>query len=213
MKIKTHSLLNSALFTSLVTSLVLTTSFATAALYRWVDDKGEVHFSDKVPVAASKKSHTKLDKSGISQKELDPEAKIELQKKLELAALDKAEEDRINKMIRIKRAKVRKRDQFLLSTYENKGELIASFETKIKMLKGNTAILLAHKKRLEKKVVALKENMPVKKVKPLSLDKQVTDIEKTIQHYKKALLDNEQELLTLKTNYADDLARFSELTQ
>jgi len=213
MKIKTHSLLNSALFTSLVTSLVLTTSFATAALYRWVDDKGEVHFSDKVPVAASKKSHTKLDKSGISQKELDPEAKIELQKKLELAALDKAEEDRINKMIRIKRAKVRKRDQFLLSTYENKGELIASFETKIKMLKGNTAILLAHKKRLEKKVVALKENMPVKKVKPLSLDKQVTDIEKTIQHYKKALLDNDKELLTLKTNYADDLARFSELTQ
>jgi len=213
MKIKTHSLLNSALFTSLVTSLVLTTSFATAALYRWVDDKGEVHFSDKVPVAASKKSHTKLDKSGISQKELDPEAKIELQKKLELAALDKAEEDRINKMIRIKRAKVRKRDQFLLSTYENKGELVTSFETKIKMLKGNTAILLAHKKRLEKKVVALKENMPVKKVKPLSLDKQVTDIEKTIQHYKKALLDNDKELLTLKTNYADDLARFSELTQ
>ena len=242
MKIKTHSLLTTALFTS----LVLTTSFASAGLYRWVDDKGEVHFSDKVPVAASKKAHTRLNKNGASQKELDPEAKIALQKENERHALEKTEADRINKIVREKRAKVRKRDQYLLFTYENKAELVTSYETKIKMVKGNSAILLAHKKRLEKKVVALKENKPVKikikeniqeaasitesdstfglsqpvkvvkkvkKVKPLSLDKQVINIEKTIQQYKKALLDNDQELLTLKTNYADDLVRFSELTQ
>ena len=36
---------------------------AQAGLYRWVDDAGNVHFSDKVPAAASKKSHTKFNKS------------------------------------------------------------------------------------------------------------------------------------------------------
>jgi len=212
MKIKTHSLLttaiSTALFTSLVTSLVLTTSFASAGLYRWVDDKGEVHFSDKVPVAASKKAHTKLDKSGISQKELDPEAKIALQKKHELAALEKAEEDRINKIIRIKRAEVRKRDQYLLFTYENKGELVTSFETKIKMLKGNTAILSAHNERLKNKISKLKS-----KIQSKESELKIVNITQTIEQYKKALDDNKQELASLKTNYKIDLVRYTELTQ
>ncbi len=150
MKVKTKILLSTAVFLSF--------SIASAGLYRWVDDKGEVHFSDKVPVAASKKVHTKIDKSGISQRELDPEAKIKRQQELEKIALAKAEEEKINKKIRAERAKIHKRDRYLLSTYENKAELVKSFRTKIKMLKGNSAILLAHKERLEKKLLALKTN-------------------------------------------------------
>jgi len=201
MKMKTQTLLTS-------TALLLATSFASAGLYRWVDDKGEVHFSDKVPVAASKKAHTKIEKGGVSQKELDPAAKIEKQKELELLAIKKAEEDRINKIVREKRAEVRKRDQYLLYTYENKDELITSFETKIKMLKGNSAILSAHNDRLKNKINAL-----IDKTKNKENELKIVNITQTIEQYKKALDENDQELLSLKTNYEVDLKRYSELTQ
>ena len=200
MKIKTQTLLTAA--------LLLASSFATAGLYRWVDDKGEVHFSDKVPVAASKKAHTKLDKSGSSQKELDPAAKIAKKVELDLLALEKAEEEKINKIVRDKRAEKRKRDQFLLSTYENKGEIVTSFETKIKMLKGNTAILSAHNERLKKKVNTLKS-----KPKNKENELKIVNISQTIEQYKEALEGNDIELLSLKTNYKINLRRYSELTQ
>ena len=245
MKIKTQTLI--------ATTLILASSLASAGLYRWVDDKGEVHFSDKVPAAASKKAHTKINKSGVMQKELDPEAKIKKQQELEKIALERAEEEKINKTIREKRAEIRKRDRYLLSTYENKAELVKSFQSKIKMLKGNTAILLAHKKRLEKKLLALKNNKstrvlpvtkeavkvaeasnsastfdplgigmlgsaPVKKVKKvkkkitLSRQQKIINIEDTIKQYKKALIGNDRELVSLNGSFDVDLKRYLELT-
>jgi len=201
MKLKTQTLISTVL-------LLVSTSYVTAGLYRWVDDKGEVHFSDKVPVAASKKAHTKIDKSGVSQKELDPEAKIEKQKQLEKIALAKAEEERINKLIREKKAQIRKRDRYLLSTYENKGELIQSFESKIKMLKGNSDILSAHNDRLVNKINVLKATDQTSDV-----ELKIVNISHTIEQYKKALEDNDKELLSLTTNYKVDLKRFEELTQ
>ena len=202
MKIKTQTLITCG--------LLLTSSMASAGLYRWVDDKGEVHFSDKVPAAASKKVHTKIDKSGFSQKELDPEAKIKKQLELEKIALEKAEQEKIEKKLREKRALERKRDHYLLSTYENKEELIKSFKTKIKMLEGNSAILLAHKKRLEKKLLTLKSKPGFVNAK--NKDTKIVSIEKTIDQYNKALIENDKELVSLNSDFDVDLKRYIDLT-
>ncbi len=198
MKIKTQTLI-------ITTTLILASSFASAGLYRWVDDKGEVHFSDKVPVAASKKAHTKIDKSGITQKELDPAAKIALQKELELQAQEEEAQEKIENALREKRAKQYKLDQQLLSTYENKQEIMNYFETKIKMLKGNSNILLAHKKRLQERV----DKLNLKKENELK----VVNIKQTIDQYEKALKENNKELLSLKTDFESNLLRYIELTK
>lgn len=200
MNIKTQTLISAVL-------LLSATSFATAGLYRWVDDKGEVHFSDKVPVAASKKAHTKIAKSGVSQKELDPQAKVEKQKELERLALEKEEEEKINKLIRAKKEEIRKRDRYLLSTYNNEAELITSFESKIKMLTSNSSILSAHNDRLIGKIKVLEE-----KEKTSDTEFKIVNINQTIEQYHKALEDNDKELLSLKTNYEVDLKRYIELT-
>lgn len=201
MKIKAQTLISAVL-------LLSATSYATAGLYRWVDDKGEVHFSDKVPVAASKKAHTKIDKSGVSRKQLDPEAKLEKQRQLDEIALAKAEEEKINKLIREKKAEIRKRDRYLLSTYENKYELITSYETKIKMLKGNSDILSAHNDRLMNKITVLKD-----KEQTSDVELKLVNITHTVEQYEKALEDNDKELLSLKSSYDVDLKRYTELTQ
>jgi hypothetical protein len=193
----------------LSTAVLLSFSIASAGLYRWVDDKGEVHFSDKVPVAASKKAHTEINKSGISQRELDPAAKIAKQKELQLLAEEEAIKEKIEQDIREKQAAKRKLDQQLLSTYENKQEIVNFFETKIKMLKGNSEILSAHKKRLQKRIKNLQVSNPAKKQNELK----VVNIRQTIDQYEKALNDNNKELLSLKTNFETNLLRYIELTK
>ncbi len=188
---------------------------AHAGLYRWVDDAGNVHFSDKVPVSASKKSHAELNKTGDVTKLVDPESK---QEKIEELALAEKEQEQLDEIIRIKQQaydEIQRRDDFLLSTYENKDELIHSFESKIKMLEGNTKILQTQNKMLDKKVVKLQEKVSTTTQEGTLkvISSKIVSINKTIEQYKKALIENDKQLNTLTENYKADLERFLELSK
>ncbi|MDR3429840.1 DUF4124 domain-containing protein [Silvimonas sp.] len=66
-----------------VLALLLVAAQVHAALYRWVDDNGQVQYSDKPPVAGAKKGVSVLDTQGMVRKEpapqLTPEEKARLQ--------------------------------------------------------------------------------------------------------------------------------------
>lgn len=188
---------------------------AHAGLYRWVDDAGNVHFSDKVPAAASKKSHTKLNKSGDVTGQVDPSSK---QKALELEKAKEKEQEALAKIKRKKAAElavIQKRDDDLLSTYADETELVRYFESKLKMVEGNSKILEAQKNVLQKKIVKLEDKAIVtKQEKSLkSIAKKIVNINSTLEQYEKALEENDKQILQLSKNYKIDLARFKELTQ
>src|SRR2546430_14534960 len=44
---------------------------AHAVTYKWVDDKGIVHYSDKIPADAVNRGHVELDKQGVHLKKTD----------------------------------------------------------------------------------------------------------------------------------------------
>lgn len=198
-----------------VSIALLLASSVQAGLYRWVDDNGKVHFSDKVPAAASKKTHTKLSKSGDITGQIDPAAK---QRKLDLRKARKKEKEELAKLRRISyeaQAEIQKRDDNLLSTYENEGELVRFFASKIKMVEGNNKILEAQNGVLHRKVVRLEAKATQTEHDPTlkNIAKKIVNINKTIEQYKQALLENEKQLLRLTKNYQTDLARFKELTE
>ncbi len=195
-------------------ALVLASS-AQAGLYRWVDDNGKVHFSDKVPAAASKKTHTKLNKSGDITGQIDPAAK---QRKLDRIEARNKEKEQLAEIRRMKakaQAKIQQKDDNLLSTYENENELVRFFMSKIKMVEGHTKILEAQNQVLNKKVDKLKvkatntEHDPTLK----TIAKKIVNINKTLEQYQQALNENDKQLLNLTKNYQSDLARFKELTE
>ncbi len=188
---------------------------AHAGLYRWVDDAGNVHFSDKVPAAASKKSHTKLSKSGDVTGEVDPESK---QKALDMKKAREEEREQLAKIQRIKAAEmavIQQKDDNLLSTYADENELVRYFESKLKMVEGNTKILEAQKGVLKKKIVKLEEKAATTKQENSlkSIAKKIVNINNTIEQYEKALDENDRQIIQLSKNYKTDLARFKELTE
>ena len=196
-------------------SVLLIALSAQAGLYRWVDDAGNVHFSDKVPVAASKKSHSELNKTGDVTKTVDPSS-IQNEKELqEIAANEKAKKQEIQRIKQEALDVVYRRDDYLLATYENEDEIKHSFESKIKMLKGNSRILQAQNNVLNKKIVKLEKKVTTVTHKDTlnTLAGKIVNINKTIVQYRQALEENETQIAKLNADYKTDLNRFLELTQ
>lgn len=188
---------------------------AHAGLYRWVDDAGNVHFSDKVPAAASKKSHTKFNKSGGMTGQVDPASK---QEALDLKQAKEKEKEQLAEIQKIKadaQAVIQKRDDDLLSTYADENELVRYFESKIKMVEGNSKILEAQKKVLQKKVVKLetKATNTQQESSLKSIAKKIVSLNKTLDQYEMALDENGKQIVNLSSNYKTDLSRFKELTE
>lgn len=95
--------------------LVLTS--ADARLYRWVDDDGNVHYSDKIPPSQADQGHDKLSTKGIridtvapalTQQEIEREKELERQRK---------QRERLI-------AEQRAADRSLLSTYRSVDDLV-----------------------------------------------------------------------------------------
>jgi len=207
--------MNKIPFAATASLFLLLSSFAHAGLYRWVDEHGEVHFSDKIPVAASRKAVTQMNKNGVVQKTIDPEADALAKKEHEansakreqLALLEKIKQDEL--------AVLKKRDNYLLSTYENKDEITKSFINKINLMKGNAAILDAQTHILEKRLATIEKKHAIVKNQERkdSLQSKIINITDTIRQYKKALMQNKEERVTLSKTYKVDLKRYLELTK
>jgi len=52
--------------------LIVSAPVARATLYKWVDDQGVVHYTDKMPPEAINKGNTELNKQGITIKKTEP---------------------------------------------------------------------------------------------------------------------------------------------
>jgi len=56
------------------------TSFIHAATYKWVDEKGVVHYSDSIPPEAVERGNVQLNKQGVPIKKTDPAPTAEQRK-------------------------------------------------------------------------------------------------------------------------------------
>ena len=202
---------------ALLTSFFLLSATSYAGLYRWVDDTGKVHYSDKVPVAASKKTHSELSDDGVVTKTIDPQAEkekaAENKHNKNLLALEKIKKQEMLQKKLAEIAKKEKQDKFLLATYEDENELIHFFENKIKLIDGNTKILKAQSNILVNRVKKLEQRRAHIKSKKVAdtIDKKIVRIKRTIKQYEKVMEENAKEIIAVGKRYKYDYQRFSEL--
>lgn len=203
----------------LLSSLLALTSIVNAGLYRWIDETGKVHYSDKMPIAASKKTHTQLAGNGLVRKTIDPEATIKLAVKTrqekDLRKQERLQEKRKALLKEIETAKNNKRDKFLLSTYENEGEIVDFFEKKIKLLEGSNSSFTARSLFLQLKVRKLETQRLTAGSEAIleSLNKNIIRMRKKLKRYSQALDENSRELMKITSNYKNDYNRFTELNK
>jgi hypothetical protein len=203
--------MKSHVFIMLTATLALATSGASAAakLYKWVDEKGQIHYSQNMPPEYKDKSSTELDKSGRVLKRNEPAPPPETVK------LD--EEGIERKRLEEKRLyEQRRRDTALINTYTTEAEIDLARDRNLTLptqaIKGIEPRLKSAWSRLE---ALKKQTEPYDKAgKPVpeALKEDIAMQEKEVAQFEGELRAKQTEATHIREKYEADKKRFRDLS-
>ena len=172
-----------------------------ADLYRWTDDKGNVHYTDRVPPEYVQKGYRVINKQGLTVTTIAPQKVSEPEDK-------KAEAEKKEEM---------ERDKRLLTIYSNADEITAARDRKIAEIKNSISLRRETLTLLEKQFRDQtreagdyeKQGEPI----PETLRSNINTTQKKIDSYEEAIKQYQQQLVDTQKQYADELTRYKEIKQ
>jgi len=193
-------------FSALIVALLLSVGAAQAAMYRWVDANGRVHYTDTLPTTYQKSGGAEMNKQGqvIRRTQSQTERKAEAERQAE------------QKRIQQEQQKRGQLDRALTQTYTTEAEIdlardralehhrlaITGAEIRGKAVEANVAELKARIANIEKAGRPVSPN----------LKEQLDQASRESLDIKRTILNNEEAMLQVREKYAADKARFRELT-
>ncbi|BAO43952.1 DUF4124 domain-containing protein [Thiolapillus brandeum] len=190
--------------------LACTSLTAEAKLYKWVDENGNVQYSDKIPPTAVKKSHEQLDKHGL----------VVEKKERAKTPEEIAEEQRVRKLqleTQRRLEKQRAKDRVLLSTYRSEDDIIlardgklATYDAQIRITYNNIDRLKDRLAYQKKRAASLERQG---KLIPRQLQVSIDNTRREINQNYASILRQEHGKKKIRESYAMDLKRFRELSK
>ena len=179
---------------------------AHAATYKWVDDKGVVHYTDKIPPEAINKGNVQLDKYGVPVKRTDPALTPEQRRKI---AEDEARAQQLAK----DRELVDRRDRALLATYTVESEIDLArrraLSTIEQQIQSSTAYVAQLGKR--KADVAQRKSALGDKPVPPVLEREIANIDSELTRQDELIAAKQKEIVVVNARYDADKKRWREL--
>lgn len=185
----------------------------TSKHYKWVDDKGEVHYGDSVPPEYAKKDRTILNNQGVGvgfeEGEITPERRAEMKRQA-----DEAEKERI------KREENDKRDKQLLETYLSVQDIVDLRDRRLELLESQIKVTELYLVNLRKRLVGLQDEASNYKPYtaregapqiPENLALDLSRTAKSINLYEQTLSNTRKEQERLRDTFDSDIRRFKEL--
>lgn len=186
-------------------ALLLAAPLASAKMYKWVDEQGNVHYTDKVPPKAAQQGHSRLNKQGMSVEDVAGARPVEeIAREQELKRL-RAEQQQLLK-------EQEEKDQALLKTYRNEDDIALTRNGKLASVDAQVSVTM-------KKIEALKERMSLKQTEAATLELEgkkpdsdqlarIDDIRNQIENAYADLVRREQDKTQINAQYEKDVARF-----
>lgn len=193
-------------FNALALAVLLAAGTAQAAMYRWVDGNGRVHYSDTLPPSYQESGAAEMNKQGSIIRRTQSEAER------------RAETERLSEQKRLQQEQQKQAqlDRALTSTYTTEAEIdlardralehhklaIKGAEIRGKAVEANLADLRARIAKIEqagRKVGA-------------GLTEQLEQATREQQELKRTIQSNEEAMEKVRGKYAADKARFVELS-
>lgn len=200
--------LSLSLFALVLAALILIQGEVSSGqpLYRWVDDKGEVHYTDQLPPEHADKSRVRLSEQGIAV-EVKPAPTQEKPEKAKEEERRRAEEER-------RKAERLAEDRRLLQSYRTVEELelarngqIAIIEALIQSKRDQVRTLSLALFKLDRERQTLQAaNKPLEEI-----DRQIAANLDRLRTLYGEILEEEQRKLAVWDEFAGKLARYLEL--
>lgn len=179
---------------------------AHATTFRWVDEKGVVHYTDKMPADAVNRGHVELNTQGMRVRKTDPaltaeqirarEEDVERQKQ---ATRDRQESDR--------------RDRALMSSYSREEDIDLARSralTTIDSQMQSARVYAAALTKRQSELVASKQALGSKPV-PEVTERELANIDVELDRTNTIIGAKKQEGLAIASKYDADKQRFREL--
>jgi len=191
---------------SFIAAAVLAPAAWGAGTYKWTDDQGAVHYSDKAPPEMPSKGATVLDKQARAVKKIDPPLSPEETK----AKADQVERERALAKTRDEQAR---KDRALMQSYTSENEIdlarnraLATIDTQIKSAQIYSADLARRQKDLGKR----KEGYAGKPI-PIELERESASVEEELSRQTILLRQKQEELTMVAARYDTIKQRWREI--
>ena len=193
----------------IITSILLSCSFAVQAkMYKWVDENGQMHFGDKIPVQYQVKAHDEINESGAVVNHREAEKTIE-----QKAAAARAERER--KRLALIEKKKQQLDRVLLDTYTTERDLLVARDSRLdaaasQIQLAESIIDDSNKKieSMEKQVVSIEASQ---RVVPDSLYKRIENEKHQVEVQTKVMEKNIVRRDEIAAQFNGYISRFKEL--
>ncbi len=181
----------------------------TAKLYKWVDENGKVHYSDKVPPEHNKYAREQMNDQGVVtesiNRDLTPEEKLQ-----KAAELKQAQELAEQKLLEAKR--LEKERNAILKSYSSEDQIIRlkqerldSLTRNIEMAEENLVIQEKNHEDLLKRAADRERNGQVVSQAFLA---QIDKLKEQIEYQKQFIADKKVEIGETMTKYDGELAKY-----
>jgi hypothetical protein len=179
---------------------------AGAGMYKWVDDQGVVHYTDRIPPESVSKGATVLDKQGRSVKTIDPAPTVEQRRAIEVEAerardLAKADAERA------------RRDRALTQSFTSEAEIdvararaVSTVEAQLTTIGAYIADMTRRKQDLEKR----KAGYGTKPV-PAAVDNELNSVTEELARQTALLAQKKEALAAVGKKYDADKKRWQEI--
>jgi len=187
--------------------LLAIASNAHAALYKWTDEQGRVHYSDQLPPDAVNRERFELNRQGLTVRKTEPVRRI-----VQQVPKTDNEQQRAREAAR-ERQLAERRDRAIMESYSNEGEIdlakgraVATIEGQVQSAEAFIAQMAKRRDELESKKATYAPR-PV----PGSIEREIESIDAETERQNQFIAARKKEAATVAARYESDKQRFREL--
>ena len=193
-----------------LTALICYTGSADAAgLYRWVDEQGNVHYSDRVPPEQTEGGRAVYNEGGIRIKEVAPAmTEEEKAREAELARLREQQQKLIDEQ--------RGADERLLRSFPTEEDIYLARDGKLATVDLGIDIAYANIQRMKHRLLDLQEEVEFRKSRNQPVDAyqpRIDSLSEQIEDAYSSVLADEQRKEEIRSEYDHHAERYRELKQ
>jgi hypothetical protein len=175
------------------------------ATYKWIDEKGVVHYTDKLPETTDKPS-VELNKQGVPIRRIEPPPSAEQRRA-------KAAEDERQKQLTREREVVDRRDRALMQSYTSENEIdlartraLATIDTQVQSAQAYSVQLTKRRKELEAQRKTFGDKSP-----PPAFEREMESIDSELAKQDVLIAEKKRETAAVTARYDADKQRWREL--
>ena len=180
---------------------------AHAALYKWTDERGIVHYSDKMPADVVNRASVEMSREGLAIRR-NEQARPSVQR----VAKTETDEQRLRQAER-DRVLAARRDKALMESYTSESEIELAKSRAVATIEGQVQSAQAFIAQMEKRRAELEAKMGTYAPRPIpgEIKREIESIDAEVSRQNNFIAARQRESASVAARYESDKQRFREL--